>query len=119
MTKVLYNADCSVCNFEISHYKKYADKQSIDIKFEDLNKTNLEPWGVNKDDATKRMHVEKDGVIYGGVDAFIKLWEDMPRYKLLANIAKQPGLYQIGTVVYDKILAPALYYKNKLRTKGE
>ena len=43
----------------------------------------------------------------------------MPRYKLLANIAKQPGLYQIGTVVYDKILAPALYYKNKLRTKGE
>ena len=52
MSKVLYNADCSVCNFEISHYKKYVDKQSIDIKFEDLNKTNLEPWGVNKDDAT-------------------------------------------------------------------
>ena len=56
MTKVLYNKECSVCNFEIEHYKKYTKQNSIDIEFEDLNNTNLKSWGVDKDQAERRMH---------------------------------------------------------------
>ena len=117
MTKVLYNKECSVCNFEIEHYKKYTKQNSIDIEFEDLNNTNLKSWGVDKDQAERRMHVQKDGQTYSGVDAFIQLWEDMPKYSTLAKIAKKPGIYQFGNILYDWVLAPVLYNKNKLKKK--
>ena len=117
MTKVLYNQECAVCNFEIKHYKNYTQKQSIDIEFENLHETDLSDWGVDKEQAKKRMHVEKDGKIYSGVDAFIKLWEDMPKYNKLACIAKQPLMYKLGNLLYDNILAPALYNKNKLKER--
>ena len=45
MTKVLYNKECSVCNFEIEHYKKYTKQNEINIEFEDLNNTNLKSPG--------------------------------------------------------------------------
>ena len=115
LTKVLYNGDCSVCSLEIKQYKKYSDTRLLDIEFEDLNDTDLDKWGVTKDEATKRMHVESNGKIYSGVDEFIKLWEEMPRYNILARLAKTPGLYEFGNILYDKVLAPALYNKNKLK----
>lgn len=117
LTKVLYNGDCSVCNLEIKQYKKYSDHELLDIEYEDLNNTDLNPWGVDKDEASKRLYVEKDGKIYSGVDAFIELWQDMPRYRFLAKLAKTPGLYSFGNVLYDKVLAPALYNKNKIKKR--
>ena len=75
----------------------------------------MKSWGVDKDQAERRMHVQKDGQTYSGVDAFIKLWEDMPKYSTLAKIAKKPGIYQFGNILYDWVLAPALYNKNKLK----
>ena len=117
MTKVLYNKSCSVCNFEINQYKKYADDKSLDIEFQDLNDTDLDPWGIDQEQAKRRMHVEKDGEIYDGVDAFIKLWEDMPKYEFFADIAKKPVIYNLGNALYDWVLAPALYNKNKLKEK--
>lgn len=117
MTKVLYNGECSICSFEINQYRKYSDTQLLDIEFENLHETNLDDWGVSQDEAKRRLHVEKDGKIYKGIDAFIQLWEDMPRYKLLAHIAKTPGLYELGSKLYDNILAPVLYKKNQWRNK--
>ena len=35
--RVLYNADCPICNFEIKHYQKYVDKANLAIDFDDLN----------------------------------------------------------------------------------
>jgi len=117
MTKVLYNKQCAVCNFEIEHYKTYTKQQCIDIGFEDLNDTDLKSCGVNKDQAQRRMHVQKNGQTYSGVDAFIQLWEDMPKYSTLAKIAKKPVIYQFGNMLYDWVLAPALYNKNKLKER--
>lgn len=117
MIKVLYNGECPVCSLEINHYKKYTWDNLIDVEFEDLNNTDLEPWGVTQEEAEQRLHVEDDGTVYSGVDAFIRLWNHMPRYKALAHIAQTPGLYQFGSTVYDRLLAPALYKKNQWRKK--
>ncbi len=117
MTKVLYNGNCSVCSLEIKQYKKYSDNSLLGIEFEDLHSADLQSWGVDKDSAKKRLHVKKNNKIYSGVDAFIKLWEDMPKYNKLARIAKQPLIYKLGNLLYDNILAPALYNKNKLKER--
>ena len=112
MTKVLYNKECSVCNFEIEHYKKYTKQNSIDIEFEDLTNTNLKSWGVDKDQAERRMHVQKDGQTYSGVDAFIEMWSEIPRYSFLAKIIRKPLIYQVSWFLYE-VFALILFYKNK------
>jgi len=113
MTKVLFNDSCPVCSLEINHYKKYSNKENIEIIYEDLHLTDLEKWGLSKHEAMKRLHVIKDDVLYSGIDAFIVLWKDMPKYAKLANIISQKYVYKIACFTYDFILAPALYNWNK------
>ena len=47
-----------------------------------------------------------------GVDAFIVLWRDIPRYRPLAWFANLPIIYTLAGLLYDYILAPMLYWIN-------
>ena len=115
-TTVLYNADCPVCNFEISHYSKYAGDNNLAIRFDDLNSDALTQWGLSAEDAAKRLHVAKDGQVLSGIPAFLVLWQDMPRYRILARLVGLPVINQIACVVYDYALAPILYRMHLKRT---
>lgn len=108
-TKVLYNAQCPVCNFEISHYADYCAKRSLPIRFDDLNSDALAAWGLDADTAARRLYVAKDGQLLSGIPAFIVLWRDMPRYRFLASIVALPGIYWLSCMAYDRVLAPAIY----------
>lgn len=108
-TAVLYNADCPVCNFEISHYAKYADTKGLPIRFDDLNTNALADWGLDSDTAARRLYVTKDGQLYSGIPAFLILWADMPRYKWVARIVGLPGIKQLSGLAYDHVLAPVIY----------
>ncbi len=113
--KILYNAECPVCNFEISHYADYARAQALPLVFEDLNTADLAPWNLTRDQAAKRLYVLKDGVLYDGIPAFLVLWADMPRYRWLGKIVSLPGLKQLTTLAYDRALAPLIYNWHKRR----
>jgi predicted DCC family thiol-disulfide oxidoreductase YuxK len=114
-TRVLYNADCPVCSFEIDHYARYSAAKKLDIGFDDLNACDLDRYGVAREEAARRLHVFKNGRVYAGVDAFLVLWRDMPRYRLLARVVGLPGVRQLASIVYDYLLAPALYAWDKRR----
>lgn len=109
MTKVLYNDDCPVCSFEINHYAAYARKNGLPIRFDDLNGPDLAAWGIDADAAARRLYVEHEGELYGGIPAFIVLWEQMPRYRLLARIVRLPLIRQVSSLAYDYALAPLIY----------
>jgi len=108
-TRVLYNADCPVCSFEINHYAKYSGDSGLPIRFEDLNREALDDWGVTRDQAARRLYVLKDGQMYGGIPAFIVLWQDMPRYRWLARLVSLPGIHWLASKAYDYVLAPLIY----------
>lgn len=108
-TRVLFNAQCPVCNYEIRHYQSYAADKALPLRFEDLNSDDLADWGVTQDQAARRLYVLKDGTLYGGIDAFLILWSDMPRYRWLARVVGLPGLRRLASVAYDHALAPAIY----------
>lgn len=108
-TKVLYNAECPVCRFEIHHYRDYTLEEGLPIKFDDLNGPDRDAWGIDEDTAARRLFVQKDGVLLSGVPAFIALWQDMPKYKRLAQFAGLPVIKQIASAIYDYALAPAIY----------
>ncbi len=55
-----------------------------------------------------QLHVRKNGQVLSGVPAFIALWHGMPRYSCLARTISLPRIRQVATVIYDRLLAPAL-----------
>ena len=116
-TRVLYNANCPICNFEISHYARYADKSGLPIRFDDLNSETRDQWGLDADTAARRLYVTHDGVLTSGIPAFLILWAQMPRYRLLARLVGAPGVRQFANVTYDHVLAPAIYRWHLLRQR--
>ncbi|MFT5786479.1 MAG: putative DCC family thiol-disulfide oxidoreductase YuxK [Ascidiaceihabitans sp.] len=116
-TKVLYNADCPVCSFEINHYRKYAQKSDLAIRFDDLNSDALTAWNITEDDAARRLYVQHHDQLYSGLPAFIVLWQEMPRYRLLAGVVSLPGLHWLLCKTYDLALAPAIYRWHRLRQR--
>ncbi|MBW6418401.1 thiol-disulfide oxidoreductase DCC family protein [Celeribacter sp. PS-C1] len=119
-TKVLYNAQCPVCSFEINHYKGYAARCALPIRFDDLN-TEADRWGLAPDVAAQRLYVEKDGQLLSGVPAFRVLWAEMPRYRWLAQVTGWPVLRPLSEFAYDRVLAPLIYgwhTRRQARTKA-
>ena len=120
-TRVLFNEDCPICNAEICHYIKYAESNGIELYFDKLGEADLSLYGVSKDQGAKRLHVISDGKVIDGLQAFQKLWVQMPRYKFLAVITNFPVIREIAGLVYDKILAPILYktHLNRLNRNSD
>ncbi|GAA6179401.1 hypothetical protein NBRC116594_08390 [Shimia sp. NS0008-38b] len=113
-TRVLYNADCPVCNAEICHYRDYSKAQGLTLGFDDLNTDALKDWDIDADTAARRLHVIHNGRLYDGIPAFLVLWQEMPRYRWLARLVGLPGIRHLACLLYDWALAP-LIYRNHLR----
>lgn len=108
-TRILFNAECPICNAEICHYRSYADRRGILMEFDDLNQTDLSFYGVDQEDAARRLHVFHEGKVISGVSAFAVIWAQLPRYRWLARMVCLPIIHPISNLVYDHILAPILY----------
>lgn len=108
-TRVLYNRACPVCRAEIRHYEDHAARNGVAIGFDDLNSADLSAWGVSAEQAARRLHVLHEGRVVAGVPAFLALWSRLPRYRWLARLVALPGIVQLASLVYERVLAPALY----------
>ncbi len=111
--KTLYNADCPVCNFEIKHYIHYTQKQGLPFVFEDLNGSDVSEWGLTPDQAMRRMYVLHNGTLTSGIPAFLILWRNMPRYRLVARFIALPVIKQLAILIYDYVAAPLIYANAK------
>ncbi len=114
-TDIIYNADCPVCRFEIDHYRKIAERDGLPLRFTGLDGAGA--FGLEPEAAARRLHVMKDGRILTGVPAFLALWQAMPRLRWLAVVVGLPGIRQVAGLLYDRILAPALFRAHLRRQK--
>lgn len=113
--KVYYNNSCKICKTEIDFYKK----QKIDeIEWVDITDGSSVTKYTGKKSQTllRRLHVEENGRIIGGADAFLVLWKNMPKYKFLYKILKLPIIFNVFNVSYE-IIAYFLYLKNTKHLK--
>tara|TARA_R110002020_G_scaffold305899_3_gene521836 strand:- start:2190 stop:2582 length:393 start_codon:yes stop_codon:yes gene_type:complete len=117
-TSVLYNASCPVCNFEISHYARYAAENGLPIRFDDLNSDAWASWGIDADTAARRLYVVHEGTLVSGIPAFLVLWEQMPKYRWLAGFVGLPGVRQVASAMYDHVLAPLIYRLHLRRVRA-
>ncbi len=107
-TAVLFNAQCPICSFEIGHYAAYADKNALPIRFDDLS-CAAQAWGIDADQAARRLYVIHDGALMSGMPAFRVLWAQMPRFHWLARITGWPIVRPVTVFLYDRVLAPTIY----------
>jgi predicted DCC family thiol-disulfide oxidoreductase YuxK len=88
--QVYYDGLCHLCSREIDHYRKQNGSDQIefvDITAPDFNpiESGLDPVRVHRE-----MHVRKsDGSLAVGVDAFIAIWEILPRYQFAARMGRK------------------------------
>ena len=108
--KVYFNNACSICKFEIDHYKKITENIDwIDISSDKNAKRDTNETAKN---LLRRLHVKKKNQIFRGIDAFIELWLEIPRLRFLAFLLKKPVIYQLSWFLYE-LFALFLFYKNK------
>ena len=114
--KVYFNNSCSVCSMEINHYKKFNEKLGwIDVT---NNKEAQKETAKSSAELIRRLHVEQDGKIYQGIDAFLIVWSRLPRYRWLYKLVKTPGIYHASYIAYE-CLAYILFIKNKGQLANE
>ena len=116
-TKVLFNGQCPVCSTEIGHYARYAGKNDLPIRFDDLNSDALHDWGIDADRAARRLYVSHRGKVLSGMPAFRVLWAQMPRYRWLARVTGWPVIRPVTVQAYDRVLAPLIYAWHKRRQR--
>jgi len=114
-TTVIYNADCPICSREVDGYRRYAEARALPLHFQDMGRADLAAWGLTPEDAARRLHVVQQGRLLAGVDAFVALWAEMPRFRWLARLVALPGLRQAAELLYERALAPLLYAMHRRR----
>jgi len=113
--KVFFNNSCSICRFEINHYKKISDSnlEWIDIT---NNDDALKITSKNQEELLRRLHVIDDGKVVGGAKAFIIIWSKIPKYKFLSKLLSIKPFFLIFHYIYE-FVAYFLFLKNKNQLK--
>ena len=103
LVTVYYDGKCGLCQKEISHYKKIADDGQFVWSDIAHDATPLSLLGVSQMAALRRLHAtDSNGRLHIGVDAFILIWQQLPRWHLLAILVGIPVLRQTAAIFYDR-----------------
>ena len=114
--KVYFNNSCKICRSEINLYKKEKIKE---IEWIDITNNELAEKDTNKDDKQllRRLHVKDNDKVLEGAEAFLYVWQKIPKYRFLYKFFKLPIIFTIFNYGYE-IVAYFLYLKNRKQLKN-
>jgi len=103
--EVFHDGDCPVCQLEIRFYDRIDRENRIkwtDVL--DLAEAQLPP-GKTREDLLGRFHVRElpsasNHSWYIGVDAFARIWRELPGFRCFAWIFSVPGIRQLAQLAY-------------------
>ena len=103
--EVFFDGDCPVCRMEVRFYRRLDRAGRIDWT-DILALADKElPAGKSRDDLLGRFHVRETGAhqVGGwhiGVDAFARIWRELPGFRYFAWLFSVPGVRQAAKVAY-------------------
>ena len=114
--KVYFNNSCKICRSEINLYKK---EKIEEIDWIDITNNERAEKETNKDDKQllRRLHVKDNDKVLEGAEAFLYVWQKIPKYRFLYKFFKLPIIFTIFNYGYE-IVAYFLYLKNKKQLKN-
>lgn len=106
MITVFYDGKCGLCRREIAHYQRIAPTGRFVWRDITADPTSIESLGIRYTDSLKLLHAQDaQGTLHVGVDAFILIWRQIPRWRLLAAIAALPVIHAVVSFVYKRFAA--------------
>jgi predicted DCC family thiol-disulfide oxidoreductase YuxK len=99
---VFYDGLCVLCSREIDHYRNQMGADAL--RFVDITNVQFDAQreGVDPFLVHKVMHAKTaDGQLRTEVDAFIAIWEQLPRYHFAARLASHAWLRPILDLGYQ------------------
>ena len=82
------------------------------------SKSALKDTKLSPEELIRRLHIVKDNKLHKGLDAFLIVWEEIPRYRILSKFVRLPIIYHLGWLIYE-FIALILFYKNKHLLQNE
>lgn len=114
---VIYNDSCPICAREVNAYRRYTDRHGLDVAYLGISSNRLADYGLTKADAARRLHVVQGDQMQSGVPAFALIWDRIAHLRWLARFVRWPGVARLAALVYDHILAPALFALHRRRER--
>ncbi len=100
---VFYDGKCGLCSKEINHYRRIAPSGLFDWQDITESPDALHAEGINLSEGLKILHAKNiDGSLAIGVDAFILIWQQLARWRLLAIFVSLPVVRQFADYAYRK-----------------
>ncbi len=110
-TEVYFNGDCPVCSAEMSHYAKLSRADGLPLRFVDSMRAPqaFAACGLRSEHLEGRLYLrDPGGQVVSGLEALIRVWQQLPRYRALARAVSLPGVHAVASVLYDLAIAPSL-----------
>tara|TARA_E500000331_G_scaffold330296_1_gene351705 strand:- start:767 stop:1168 length:402 start_codon:yes stop_codon:yes gene_type:complete len=101
MITVFYDGKCGLCSKEINHYRQIADDNKFN--WQDITESTkaLERNGVSLAQGLRFLHAtDSSGRMHVGVDAFILIWSNLNRWRMLSRLTSLPLVYQSARLLY-------------------
>ncbi len=119
---VYYNGSCNICAPEIAMYQRRTQAlEQSRVSYIDVSSAAVQELapGKTRADMLKRLHIQKNGIWYSGVDAFTHLWHEVPGFRWLARLVGFAPVRLVANPIYDRVLAPWLYHRHLRKTACE
>lgn len=98
---VFYDGACGLCAKEINHYEKIAPRGVFEWVDITRDMTAFEGLGYTQEDGLRALHaLDENGGMHKGVDAFIVIWAQLSRWRLLALFVSLPGIHFMAAFLY-------------------
>lgn len=101
MIKIFYDGACGLCSREINHYRKIAPSGVFDWVDVMSDNSALANENISLAEALMELHgKDREGRMHVGVDAFLLIWRQIPRWRILARVVSLAPVKAIVKVVY-------------------
>lgn len=102
--QVYFDGSCPMCRREIAVYQNIKPDQPIDWVDVSKPETPL-PKGQTKEQLMARFHTKTaQGELLSGAAAFVHVWAQLPGWRVLALLAKLPGMLWVMEKAYNGFL---------------
>lgn len=98
---VYYDGKCALCSKEIRYYQKIAPRNIFDWQDITVSEQGLLKEGVSLTEGLNMLHVKDiNGQMHIGLDAFIIIWKQLRKWRILAALVELPIIRQFANVIY-------------------